>query len=220
MCRARARNVLGTARLGRSNTERCPDVRPFATPSPRGGSKRADGKVQHMSDYEELAVDFIKLPPRARPRNWKAVTTAEVAELLREQPVIPGRDLAQPVVGDHEGARLCGREMIEAKCGHLGNANFATGEVPAVTHDYVTVAIDQDWDIEAESLDAVGNLPDLPLTVPAWVAWIRFELVDRPVDDQYLRRKAGRLAVGNAKVLRQRGKLPSISPRTPRHCES
>jgi hypothetical protein len=71
---------------------------------------------------------------------------------------------------------LCGREMIEAKCGRLGNANFATGEVPAVTHDYVTVAIDQDWDIEAESLDAVGNLPDLPLTVPAWVVWIRFEL--------------------------------------------
>ncbi len=36
------------------------------------------------------------------------VETAErkVPELLGEQTVVPGRDLGQPVVGDHEGARL------------------------------------------------------------------------------------------------------------------
>ena len=44
-------------------------------------------------------------------------------------------------------------------------------------------AIDQDRDIEVESFDAFAKLPDLLLAVPACVIWIRFELVDRPVDD-------------------------------------
>ena len=34
--------------------------------------------------YEELAVDFIKLPPRALPSDWIAVTDADVAEMLRQ----------------------------------------------------------------------------------------------------------------------------------------
>jgi hypothetical protein len=34
--------------------------------------------------YEELAVDFIKLPPRALPSDWIAVTVADVAEMLRQ----------------------------------------------------------------------------------------------------------------------------------------
>ena len=34
--------------------------------------------------YEELAVDFIKLPPRALPSDWTAVTAADVAAMLRQ----------------------------------------------------------------------------------------------------------------------------------------
>src|ERR1700680_2458414 len=45
---------------------------------------RTHGKVQHMYDYEALAVDFIKLPPRALPQDWIAVTVADVAEMLRQ----------------------------------------------------------------------------------------------------------------------------------------
>ena len=41
------------------------------------------GKAQHMYDYELLATDMIKLPTRALPRNWKAVTAADVVEMLR-----------------------------------------------------------------------------------------------------------------------------------------
>ena len=33
---------------------------------------------------EELAVDFIKLPPRALPSDWIAVADADVAEMLRQ----------------------------------------------------------------------------------------------------------------------------------------
>jgi hypothetical protein len=37
-----------------------------------------------MDDYEQLAVDFIQLPPRALPKDWVAVTVSEVAEMLRQ----------------------------------------------------------------------------------------------------------------------------------------
>jgi hypothetical protein len=37
-----------------------------------------------MYDYEELAADIIKFPPRAPLRNWKAVTVADVADMLRQ----------------------------------------------------------------------------------------------------------------------------------------
>ena len=37
-----------------------------------------------MYDYEALATDIIKFPPRAVPQDWKAVTVAEVAEMLRQ----------------------------------------------------------------------------------------------------------------------------------------
>jgi hypothetical protein len=49
--------------------------------------------------------------------------------------------------------------------------------------DDVAVAIDQDRDIEAKSLDAVGDLPDLLLAMPACVTGIWLELVDPSVDD-------------------------------------
>jgi hypothetical protein len=39
-----------------------------------------------------------------------------------------------------------------------------------VTRNYVAVAIDQDRHIEAEGLDAFGNLPDLLSGVTPWVA--------------------------------------------------
>jgi hypothetical protein len=144
----------------------------------------------------------------------------EILELLSEQPVIPDGDFGEPVVGDSEGTGLLRSEMIEAQRRHLSQTELAAGGEATVAANYVVVAINQDRDIEAEGLDAVGDLPDLLLAVPARVVGIRFELVDRPVDDQHPRRKAGRLAVRSAKVLRQRGKLPSILRHTPRHCGS
>jgi hypothetical protein len=84
----------------------------------------------------------------------------EVPELFGKQPVIPDGDLGEPVVGDHKGAGLRGGQVIEAEGRHLGNAEFAAGEQPAMAGDHVVVAIDQNRGIEVESLDAVGDLPD------------------------------------------------------------
>src|ERR1700759_4923419 len=74
---------------------------------------------------------------------------------------------------------------------------------PVPGHD-LALAIDQDRDIKAEDLDALGDLPDLLLGVAPWVSRIRFELSDCPVDDRYPKRKAGRLATRCAKVVHQR----------------
>src|SRR5262252_10257221 len=40
--------------------------------------------MQEMYDYESLTAEIIKFPPRAVPQDWKAVTVADVAEMLRQ----------------------------------------------------------------------------------------------------------------------------------------
>jgi hypothetical protein len=52
-----------------------------------------------------------------------------------------------------------------------------------VTRNYVAVAIDQDGHIEAEGLDAFGNLPDLLSGVTPWVGGVRFQIVDPAIND-------------------------------------
>src|SRR5262249_51903110 len=116
----------------------------------------------------------------------------EFLQLLRQQSVIPGGDLSEPVVGDHKRASLCGAQMIQAEGRHLGHAERAGGQDPAVTGNYPSAAIYQDRDNETESLDALRELPDLLLAMPARVRRIERELVDRPLDDRTLRHKSGR----------------------------
>jgi hypothetical protein len=82
-----------------------------------------------------------------------------------EQPVVPDRDLGEPVVGDPIGAGLLGWEVSEAQRRDLAPAELTTRAEPAVPGDHVVVAIDQDRDVEVESLDAIGDLPDLLLGV-------------------------------------------------------
>ena len=57
------------------------------------------------------------------------------------------------------------RQVIEPERRHLGPAEHGAGENAAVTRDHVVVAINQNRDIEAKGPDAVGDLPDLLLTV-------------------------------------------------------
>jgi hypothetical protein len=56
-----------------------------------------------------------------------------------------------------------------------------------VTRNYVAVAIDQDRHIEAEGLDAFGNLPDLLSGVTPWVGGVRFELLNPAISDRHPR---------------------------------
>jgi hypothetical protein len=106
----------------------------------------------------------------------------QMLELLRQQPVIPDRNLGQPVIGDHESAGLPGRQVIQAQGRHLCHAQLDGGKQPAMTGYDVAEAVGQDRNNEAESLDAASDLPDLLFAVPARVRGIRLELVDSPVE--------------------------------------
>ena len=52
-----------------------------------------------------------------------------------------------------------------------------------MTRDNVKIAVDQNRNIEAKGLDAIGDLPDLPVAVQPWVRRIKFKLLDWPVND-------------------------------------
>jgi hypothetical protein len=78
--------------------------------------------------------------------------------------------------------------VIEAQRRRLGDAEFAAGQEPAMTSFYVEIGIDQHWHIEAEGLDAVGDLPDLLLAVAPRVGRIRRELVYLSINNRQIYR--------------------------------
>jgi hypothetical protein len=107
----------------------------------------------------------------------------EFLELFGQQPIVPGRDLGQPVIGNPEGSSLLRSEVIEAQRRHLGYAEQAACEKPTVPDDNIVLAIGQNWDIEIKGRDAVGNLPDLLLSMAPRVGGIGFQRVDPTVND-------------------------------------
>src|SRR5258707_8798338 len=63
------------------------------------------GDAQIDLAHLEAGVFDVEIKPNQR----------EVLKLLREQSVVPGRDLGEPVVGDHERASLGWGKMIQAQ---------------------------------------------------------------------------------------------------------
>src|SRR5258707_6055217 len=72
--------------------------------------------------------------------------------------------------------------------------------------DQVEVSIDQERHIEAEGLDALGNLPDLLLAVQPRVCRIRVKLFDRSVND-FKRLAAGYWRTGRSQAIHCSGAL-------------
>ena len=107
----------------------------------------------------------------------------EVPELLRQQPIVPGCDLGEPVVRDPERAHLRRGQVIEAQRRHLAPAKLSCRKQPAMAGYDISITIDQDRNTEPKSLDAFGDLPDLLPAVPARVGGVWGELVDPPIDD-------------------------------------
>ena len=106
----------------------------------------------------------------------------QLPELLRQEPVVPGADLGQPVIGDHKGPRLGPGQVIEAERRNLVPAELASGKQPAMTGDEVAFAVDQDRNIEAERSDAGRDLLDLPFGVEPRIGRIGLELLDAAID--------------------------------------
>jgi hypothetical protein len=64
---------------------------------------------------------------------------------------------------------LVWRQVIDTYRRHLGHAELAAGEQPAMPGDQVEIDIDQHRTKEAKGRDAVGDLPDLFLPVDPWI---------------------------------------------------
>ena len=91
---------------------------------------------------------------------------------------------AVPTVSDHKGASLGRRQVIEAQCRHLGYSEQGACEQPPVPGHNLVLAIDQDRNIKVEGLDAVGDLPNLPLGVTPRIGGIGFQRVDSTVHNR------------------------------------
>ena len=105
------------------------------------------------------------------------------AQLLAEQTVVPVGNFGQAVVGDHEGAGLGLAQVIEADGRDFGVPKLPAGKQSPVAGDDLETGINEDRHVEAECSDTLSDLPDLFGRVPARVARIGFELVDRAVND-------------------------------------
>ena len=79
---------------------------------------------------------------------------------------------ASSIVGEDVGAFLRRREMAEFDRRHLGHAEFARGEQPAMAGDDAMFAIDQNRIGEAEFPDGRRDLRDLRIGVGARVSGV------------------------------------------------
>ena len=75
-------------------------------------------------------------------------------------------------------AFLCRREMRQLDHRHLGHAELACGEQPAVASDHAVIAIDQDRIGPAEFHDARRELRNLCVAVRAWISCVRNQRLD------------------------------------------
>jgi hypothetical protein len=73
--------------------------------------------------------------------------------------------------------------VIEAKGRHLRKVKRTAGRQPTMPRDHIELSIDQDRNIKAECLNAIGELKNLLLAVLTGVSRVRRHLVDRAVDD-------------------------------------
>jgi len=87
-------------------------------------------------------------------------------------------------------ARVCAGVVIETDGRHLAPAEFAAGKQPAMPADHLELGINQHRHVEAEGLDAAGDLPDLFLAVEPRVPGVGLEIVHPAVNNRHLKSNA------------------------------
>ena len=148
----------------------------------RHGRRRGDGigRVVVGRDIEALNAEVDLAHVEAdRLKAEVQVQGREILQALREELIVPAGVLGQAVVGDHVRPSLGRAQVFEADRRHLGPAEQATGFEAAVAGDELAVAVDQDRHVEAEGLDAAGDLLNLALGVSTRVARIGVDGLDR-----------------------------------------
>ena len=138
--------------------------------------------LRHGRGAFDQEIDFGHIEPGELQAEIE-VQFGKLAQLLAQEPVVPGGDLGQAIVGDHKGARLGVAEVLQADRRDLGATELPAGEQSSMAGDDLVIGVDKDRHVEPEAPDTLGDLPDLFGRVPPWVARIGFELVDRAVND-------------------------------------
>ena len=153
-------------------------------------ARPADRLLGRLGDLVlRLLARRLAIGDRQQPLQLRGVEADQVevealvpqpSQLFRQQRVVPARLQGELVVCDQVRALLRLGEMLEPDHRHLGEAQLARREQPAVAGQDAGVLVDQDRVGPAE-LDHRGrDLIDLPLAVRARVALVRAQAVDRP----------------------------------------
>ncbi len=107
----------------------------------------------------------------------------EVPERLSQEAFIPGRVLGQLIVGDHERLGLSLGQVLQTDGGHLGPTQEGGGLNAPMAGDDPLLAVHQYGGVEAEGLNALGDLADLLPGVNPRVVRIQLEGTDRQILD-------------------------------------
>ena len=170
---ARASTRRPPARPARALADRFAEARSLIAPA----GHRASGRTP-----VDPQIDLAQL----KAGRFEGEIEVEALQLLKldaKPPVVPGGELAKPVVGKHEGSGLGFAQMIERDGRNLPQAQAPGGEQPPVTRQHPALPVDQNGRVEAEGRDAVGDAGDLASRVYARVSGIGRERVrGKPAD--------------------------------------
>jgi hypothetical protein len=148
----------------------------------RSCARHRIGAIRLRGDTLDQQIDFGDIEP-GHIQAEVEIDLGEFAQLLAEQPVVPGADFGQSIIGDGKRLGLLGAQMLEADRRNLSKPQLPRRHQAAMPGDHPQLGVDQDWNVEAKGFYTSGDLPDLPLAVFFWIARIGFEPIDGLVPD-------------------------------------
>jgi hypothetical protein len=150
-----------------------------------GVAEPADGVLRRLGHEVRVGQPVARvdqeLPDLVGPEARQVEVEAKISQVAQfdaQQLLVPPRVEGEPVVGEDIRALLRLGEMRQLDHRHLGHAELARGQQPAVPGDDAALAIHQNGVGEAELTDRGGYLRHLHVAVGAGVARVGHQRVD------------------------------------------
>jgi hypothetical protein len=198
-----------------------------------GVAEPADGVLRRLGHEVRVGQPVARvdqeLPDLVGPEARQVEVEAKISQVAQfdaQQLLVPPRVEGEPVVGEDIRALLRLGEMRQLDHRHLGHAELARGQQPAVPGDDAALAIHQNGVGEAELTDRGGYLRHLHVAVGAGVARIRDQLLHprRPVQRKFScahqllhAHKQRRTARSRPAILRNAESGPQCACASPRY---
>jgi hypothetical protein len=138
-----------------------------------GLSKATDVAIdRHVTQIDFAGFETGRLESKIE------IDDGKLLQRFAEQPIVPGGDFGQAIVGDRKGAALGFGKMLETNGRDFGKPKeFRSGEASMASDDIVR-AVDENGHVEPKTLNAAGDLTNLLLGVDADVPGIKLQLLD------------------------------------------